>query len=685
MVSKDDLKLFISEADDYTQKIEDSIFKLEKDPSNKDSVQNMFFAFHSLKGMTAMIGLNNLSQFCHHFESFLQKNKESAATGQKKENFINLLFEGLDVLRAMMKRVKENDITDLDEQFLSEIAENFEEFESDYNITFITPIPPDELQSVAEDKDNSFYSIYIKIQQSCIFKKVRLYIIFRALNEIGQICYSKPEPELLENGQFDLDFEIYLVSKNKSTSIKTALGEILEIETFNITEMEADKFLKKVSDFSIRWQKGELLAIEPEFEKEVILTDYYGPIEDETAEIEKMDRGIKIASTKVDIDVLEQLMNNFGQLVILRNKLNQIFKEERITRASGIFTNMNKLFLEIQRVIFKLKLVKVATTFNQYKRMVRDLALEQGKKVRLVLEGLNVEIDRKILEEINSPLIHLIRNAIYHGIETPEERASKNKDPVALLRLRTFRQAGSIHIEVEDDGKGVDYDVVKEKLVDDEIYTPEEVDNLSEEELLKHIFTPGFSTLPEADTVSGRGMGLAIVKEKILDLSGSFDVVSNLGQGAKFTLKVPFTRAILKAQLVEVGGDLFGIPIENVIQIFMFKQESVEIINDKDYYRIESKLVPIIYLDRHFKLSNGSNKFAVWCKKDEFNSAVFIVDELKEQMDVVVKPFKSNFDYYSDILASTITAEGTICLILDVLGLITSKLSEYKMLPIDGA
>jgi two-component system chemotaxis sensor kinase CheA len=296
-------------------------------------------------------------------------------------------------------------------------------------------------------------------------------------------------------------------------------------------------------------------------------------------------------------------------------------------------------------------------------------------------------MDRSILEEINAPLVHLLRNAIYHGIESPKERISQNKNETGILKLRTYRRAGLIYIEVSDDGNGIDYDKIREKTVDKEYYTAEEVKQLQNETLDKFLLMPGFSTITDADIISGRGMGLAIVDEKIKKLGGSFQIYSERGKGSKFTIIVPFTRTIIKAQILEVAGDLFAIPTDNIKQIHFFNPEAIEYTNGTKLYQINSSLVPIVQLEDILNLpdnkkvspvNNNHSKVAILCKKDEESLAVLIADDLLEQIDAVVKPFKSDFSISNNISGSTIMSDGAICLILDIFNIIRAKYNELN-------
>ena len=681
MSSKDDMKLFVSEAEDLITKTEDEILRLEENPNDLKPIQELFFTFHALKGLTAMAGFENLSKFCHHFESFLQNAKDKKVSVNKTSNFIDMLFESLDVLRTVIKRVKGGDLTDIDGNFVEDIKDSFESFESDYDITFIHPLTTEEISNILKQKGNKAYKIYVRIEETCVFKKVRLFIIFRALNENGKICWTDPAPKSLEKATLKNEFEIYFITTKSKEEISKTIDEILEIESNVITPLESKDFESTIASLKEKWdrEKPDDVSIESRYEEEF----EEDIVEEEVERVSQIvddfsGETVKITSVKVNVEYLEELMNYFGELVIMKNHINQLLKEKQDRTIARLFDKMDKPFLDIQEILFRLKLVRVESTFRKYKRLVRDLANETGKKLKLILEGTNVEIDRKILEELNSPLVQLIRNAIYHGIESPKERRKKGKNDIASLRIKTFRRSGSIYIEVQDDGAGLNYDKIRKKIVAKGYYNEAEVNKLAEEALHRFILMPGFSTLSEADILSGRGMGMAIVAERIKELGGDFSIYSEKDIGTKFTLIVPFTRAILRAQLIQIADDLFAIPTENIKQIYFFNPNLVEYIDGEQYYKIGTKKIPIIYLEEHLEMvekstTNSHKRIAVWCQRDEDNSAVFIGDKQLQQLDIVVKPFKSNYSDSRDILGSTITGDGAICLIIDVLSIISSK------------
>ncbi len=714
MASSDDIKLFISEAEDLINKVEEEILNLEENPTNNKPIQELYFGFHTLKGLTAMVGLENVSKFCHNFENLLDKSKDKKLTERKAAEIVDLMFQSLDVLKKVLKNAEAGKITDIDDKIIRELREGFEEVESAYDITFIKSINPKQVKEITSNKKNNFYKISIRLQSTCVFKKVRSFIIFRALNDIGQICWSNPEPHTLEAGDIDLEFDVFYISEKVSANITKVLNEILEIENKVIKKLSLKEFNPILEKSASKWedQKTESRPVKRASNKKTDekieqmdgVMDLIKSFEEDTGQI---------TSVKVKIETLEELMDYFGEVIILKNQLNQILSEKGDWGVTRFFDSMDKLFLEIQEIIFRLKLVRVESTFRRYKRLVRDVSKETNKNIRFLLEGTDVELDRKILEELNSPLIHLIRNAIYHGIETPEERRVSGKSGMGTLKLRSVRRAGSVNIEVIDDGKGIDYGKIKEKLLNSGDYSPEEVSELSTQELNSIIFAPGFSTLSGANMISGRGMGLAIVAEKIKEIGGSVELVSEKGKGTTFILTVPFSRAILKAQLFKVAGDLYAIPIENIEQIYFFNKNQIEYVKGEEYYRIEKRLIPVIRFRKFLDIINidgsiaenkstdgpaenvenleinkakemipsvSSERIAILCNKDEKNSAIFLVDEIMHQMDVVIKPFRSRYSEFKEVLGVSIIGDGSICLVVDVVNIISNLTKEMKTL-----
>ncbi len=354
MSSKDDMKLFVSEAEDLINKTEDEILNIEENPDDLKPVEGLFFTFHTLKGLTAMAGFDNLSKFCHHFESFLQNAKDKKVALSKTSNFIDMLFESLEVLKSVIKRVKSGDLTDIDGKFVEDIRDSFESFESDYDITFIHPLTQEEIANILRQKQNKSFKIYIRLEETCVFKKVRLFIIFRALNVNGKICWTHPAPEALEKATLKNEFEIYYITTKNKTEISHTLDEILEIENLVITPQKPEEFKKIITDLQEKWEqeKPEDVSIESRYE-----VDHEGDFVDE--EVERVSQivddfsgeTVKITSVKVNVEYLEELMNYFGELVIMKNHINQLLKEKQDRTIARLIDKMDKPFLDIQEIL----------------------------------------------------------------------------------------------------------------------------------------------------------------------------------------------------------------------------------------------------------------------------------------------------------------------------------------------
>ncbi len=670
MESEEDVKLFISEEEELLQKLEDNLFNLEENPEDKNPVQDLFYIFHTLKGINAMAGFVNVSEFCHHFESILDSAKNKEISAENLTTFQNLFFQCLDNLRKHLRQIKEGDMTDLNSEIVKEIKEKKITFKKqdkkqESSETFLKPITIEKIHQLVKDIKNKFFEIQIRLQESCPFRKARLMIIIRELNEVGLFCWSNPSPEILDSGEIPLEFILFYISTKKINNFKQVLNKVSEIEKKYISELESNDFLNTVKMLIENRKKEELI-------KDIDSSEH---------------DNINIDSIKVDVDVLEKLMNNFGEIVIIRNQINQLLMEGLDSSVNDLIKNMDKPLLDIQDLILKLNLIKVETTFKKYRGLIRDLSKETGKKIKFSLEGTDVKLDRKVLEELNVPIIHLLRNAIYHGIEPQEERKRKHKEELGKIKLKAYRGADSVFIEVSDDGKGIDFDSIRQKIIDKGYYSKKDAKELSEDILKKFILMPDFSTLSEVDIISGRGMGLKIVNDIIKGLGGSLRIHSEKDVGTTFTLIVPFTKAIFRAQLITVADDLFAIPLERIEQIYSFNINSIESDNQVKYYKIDAqKKVPLIFLDHYLKLRNHENKsnfnknikIGILCHMDEKHSAILALDEVLEQTDVIVKPFKSDYSDSDDFLGSAITGDGSICLILNVSNIISSTLKETQ-------
>jgi len=387
-------------------------------------------------------------------------------------------------------------------------------------------------------------------------------------------------------------------------------------------------------------------------------------------------------SVRVDVKTLDSLMNMVEELVIDRSRISQINRvlesryagDELVRDLSQTSGHVIKVINELQQDIMQVRMVPIGTLFNSFPRLVRDLAQRQGKKVEFTMEGLETELDRSIIEQIRDPLIHLLRNAVDHGVEEPEKRVADGKPPIALVRLSAFQEGGHIVISMEDDGKGIDVNAVKQKAVTNAIISADEAARLSMADAINLVFMPGFSTLEKATDVSGRGVGLDVVKTNIDKLSGSVVTESRPGEGTKFMIVLPLTLAVIQGLLVGVRGTVYVMPLASVTETLLIEQREIMTIRGRNVIRLRNNVIPLLTLDNASELgkrrADHLGKCFIVVAKDGEKSIGVVVDELMEQQEFVVKPLGKFLVDIRGIAGATILGDGQVGLILDVPALI---------------
>ncbi|HAA63661.1 MAG TPA: chemotaxis protein CheA [Thermoanaerobacter sp.] len=372
-------------------------------------------------------------------------------------------------------------------------------------------------------------------------------------------------------------------------------------------------------------------------------------------------------SVRVDIDRLDNLMNLVSELIIIKTRLEGLEADNRNSETASAIEYLERITTNLHDAVMKVRMVPVERVFNRFPRMVRDLSYELGKKIILNMYGQDTEVDRTVIDEIGDPLIHLIRNSIDHGIEMPQERLQKGKPEQGTINLRAYHEGNNVIIEVSDDGRGIDIEKVKAKAVEKGIYTAEQVNDLSKDKILDLLFRPGFSTTDKVTDISGRGVGLDVVKNKIESLNGSIEILSEINKGTKFIIKLPLTLAIIQALLVKVGDEKFAIPLNSISEIVHKKEEEIHNVQGKEVVLFRGKVIPIIRLNEVLetkKISNNGNLVCVIIKKGE-NLACCTVDELIGQQEIVIKPLGKYLSNVKVIAGATILGDGQVALIVD--------------------
>ncbi|MGY8612701.1 chemotaxis protein CheA [Bacillus velezensis] len=665
------LDVFIDESKEHLQTCNEKLLLLEKDPADLQLVHDIFRAAHTLKGMSATMGYTDLAHLTHLMENVLDaiRNGEMPVTS----DWLDVLFEALDHLEEMVQSIIDGgdgkrDISEvsakLDVNAVHETAASAETAEPPASIQQAsTEWNYDEFERTvieeAEEQGFSRYEITVSLNESCMLKAVRVYMIFEKLNEAGEVAKTIPAAEVLETEDFGTDFQVCFLTKQPAEEIKELISGISEVENVEISAGAPLKTAEKPQ------------AAEPVKEAPVKKAEKQPKPQAKTEEQPKHHSGSK--TIRVNIERLDSSMNLFEELVIDRGRLEQIAKEldhneltetvERLTRISG----------DLQSIILNMRMVPVETVFNRFPRMIRQLQKELNKKIELSIIGAETELDRTVIDEIGDPLVHLIRNSIDHGIESPEVRVNKGKPESGHVVLKAYHSGNHVFIEVEDDGAGLNRKKILEKALERSVITERDAETLEDNEIYELIFAPGFSTADQISDISGRGVGLDVVKNKLESLGGSVSVKSAEGQGSLFSIQLPLTLSIISVLLIKLEEETFAIPISSIIETAVIDKKDILQTHDREVIDFRGQIVPIVYLKKEFGITDSkqdADQFHVIVVKKGDKSTAFVVDSFIGQQEVVLK---SLGDYLTSVFAisgATILGNGEVALIIDCNALI---------------
>ncbi|MFQ6118533.1 MAG: chemotaxis protein CheA [Methanosarcinales archaeon] len=604
-------EVFMSEAREHLELLNQYLLELEQDPSNKEILNQIFRSAHTLKGMSATMGYEKIATFAHEIENVLDKfrnAKLSDATLTPER--IDLLFELMDTLERLIENPDSSESIDLS---------GLEELKS------LTEIEED------ENKKTKTFKIKVKLSKECVLKLARALVVIRELEKIGFITETKPNREEIENENFDLDFEVLLKTEKDEEEIKNAIGFVPDLERIEIENAELERLEKP--------KKPALKSIQ---------------------------------SVRVSVDRLDTLMDFVGELVINKIRLAQLARKYELSELKETLDSVDRITTELQDEVMQMRLVPVEHIFNRFPRMVRDLAREKGKEINFITEGKEIELDRTILDQISEPLVHLLRNCIDHGIEKPEEREKIGKARVGTIKLIAQRQENHTTIIIEDDGRGIDPEVIKKKGLEKGIISQEDAYKLNDEESMDLIFVSGFSTAEKVTETSGRGVGMDAVKASIGSLGGSIKIDSKVGVGTKITLQLPLTVAIIQCLLVALDNETYAIPISKVIRTIKIKRSEIKTIQGKEVINYRDKIIPLVYLRKILKVPKKReiDKCVVVLVEKSGKEVGLVLDAIISQEEVVIK----NLDYKllkntKGFAGATILGDGKVVLILDLISL----------------
>ncbi|WP_368775050.1 chemotaxis protein CheW [Bacillus aerius] len=668
------LDIFLDESREHLQTCNEKLLELEKNPTDLQLVNDIFRAAHTLKGMSATMGFDDMAQLTHHLENMFDaiRNEQMIVTPESMDT----MFEALDHLEAMVQSIAEGgdgkrDVTEISKKLdvtgsHAETASAVETAEassaaSDLNYNEFERTVLDE----AREQGFKCYELTVTLSDACLLKAVRVYMIFERLNEAGEVVKTVPNAELLESEDFESEFSISYLSKQPMEEVKKIVTAISEVEQVEISEVSA---FEEAAPAETKAEKPE------QKNEEAAAPAAKTPAND--APKANGNNGAAAGGTKtirVNIDRLDSLMNLFEELVIDRGRLEQIAKELENNELTDTVERMSRISGDLQSIILNMRMVPVETVFNRFPRMIRQLTKELNKKIELIIEGAETELDRTVIDEIGDPLLHLLRNSLDHGIESPEERVKKGKPEKGTVLLKAYHSGNHVFIEVEDDGGGINRKKVLEKALERGVITEREAETLEDHQIDSLIFAAGFSTADTISDISGRGVGLDVVKNKLESLGGSVSINSTEGQGSLFSIQLPLTLSIISVLLVKLEEETFAIPISSIIETAVIKKSDILQTHDREVIDFRGFIVPVVYLKKQFNVPNANDleeelHIIVVRKGDKLTA--FVVDSFIGQQEVVLK---SLGDYLPNVFAisgATILGDGQVALIVDCNALI---------------
>ncbi|MGO5072691.1 chemotaxis protein CheW [Clostridium sporogenes] len=685
------MSMFLEESMDNLQTLNDSLLQLEQEPDDIDKLNEIFRVAHTIKGMAATMGFNEMAELTHKMEDVLSNFREGDL--KVTQNVVTVLFKCLDTLEQMVNNISEevdekvpidHIIEELEkaakgdissEEQKEEAIETIEENKSEQNSTI--PLNEYDLNVIkqAEDKGFNAYEIKIILSENTLLKSARAFLIFKNLEEYGEIIKSLPIAEDIENENFDFEIDlIYLTTKGKE-EIYDILENISEVDNVMVDNVDVqlkreEKIESREVKEKVKEQINNIDTKKPEEEN----TDKKTKVEETKPKANKRvakpkDNNHKKAhqSVRVDLERLDKFMNMVSELVIHRTRLEQISTNHKLTDLNETLEQVARTTSDLQDLVMKIRMLPLDIVFNRFPRMVRDLSVELDKEMELIVQGADTELDRTVIDEIGEPLIHLIRNAADHGVEPREERVKKGKDPIGKIRLIAYQEGTKAVIKVEDDGGGVPVDKVKAKAERIGINT----EGMSDNDIRNLIFAQGFSTNEKVTDISGRGVGMDVVKTKITALGGTVDLISEEGKGSSFIIRLPLTLQIIQALLVEVGSETMAISLGYIDRVIDYEKDIVKKTNNKEVIIYRGNVIPFIRVNEKLGLKESENdkKYIVIVKSGE-KTVGLLVDGLLGQKEIVIKPFGKTLQGLKEYIGATILGDGLVTLILDVAALV---------------
>lgn len=672
------LEIFLDETKEHLENLNAQILKLEQEPEDADTINEIFRAAHSLKGMAGTMGYKRMQNLTHDMENVFSEIR--SGNMKVNSNLIDTLFQCLDALEEYTNNIQEtaDEGTNDNQPLIAQLAEFLgnegkaqevpkaekkEEkapAESGSDKKWLDIKLDDSERTVlskAKEQGKNIYGLTIFIHENCLLKAARAFLVYKAVEEKAEIMVCYPPAQDIEDEKFELDFSLIVISDDSLDNILAAARNVSEIEKVlgDVYEFEPVKEEEKTAVVQAQAAAKETTAVTQQAKG---------------GEKKAVSKPVVNRTVRVDIEKLDVLMNLVSELIIAKNSLVSASTSEGSSNAgfNEQIEYLESVTTNLHESVMKVRMVPIESVVSKFPRMIRDLSKKLDKKMELYMSGEETELDRTVVDEIGDPLMHLLRNAADHGLESADVRAKLGKPEVGSIFLDAYQDGNNVVIEVRDDGAGINVEEVKKTAIERGVITPEQGESMSEKDIINLLFHAGFSTSKKISDVSGRGVGLDVVKSKIESLSGEVEVKSKLGEGSTWTIRLPLTLAIIQALMVIVGGEKYAISLGSIQTIEDISPSEIKYVQNKEVINLRGTVIPLIRLSRELDIESSKapdeNMVVVIVKKGE-KLAGLVIDELMGQQEIVIKSLGKYISKCKIISGATILGDGEVALILD--------------------
>ncbi|MBE5936415.1 MAG: chemotaxis protein CheA [Lachnospiraceae bacterium] len=690
------LEIFIDETREHVQSLNEHLLILEKEPDNKDTINEIFRAAHSLKGMAGTMGFERMKRLTHDMENVFQEIRNDNMTVTSK--LVDILFRGLDALEGYLKSVIEtstegdNDCEDiirgLKEMFNERTGNNpvsadVSATETKNDIPDTTGDEPidDRISKITinegektyinklKDDGKNMIGITVRLIDTCILKSARAFLVFKALEDKGEVIKSLPTIEKIEDEEFDLEFSLIFATELSCEAVKKVILGVSEIkETIVTTYVTPQQIADGGDEYPVLDSKA--------------VTAGSATSEQSKAGDKNQGKAVKSnskhtgRSVRVDIEKLDTLMNLVSELIIAKNGLvsmNVLADTSDETAFKEQIEYLERVTTNLHESVMKVRMVPIESVVNRFPRMIRDISKKLDKKMELFMSGEETELDRTVIDEIGDPLMHLLRNSADHGLESNEDRIKAGKPEVGSIFLDAYQDGNNVVIEVRDDGAGINVEVIKRKAIEKGHITHEQAEKMSDKDAIELLFRPSFSTAEKVSDLSGRGVGLDVVRTNVESLGGSIEAKTELGVGSVFTIRLPLTLAIIQALMAEVGEEKYAIPLGSIQTIEDIPVSDIKFVQGKEVINLRGNVIPIIRLREVLDIETddeGIENLTVVIVNKGDKQAGLVIDQLIGQQEIVIKSIGQYIKNVKMIGGATILGDGEVALILDVNALV---------------